>query len=66
VEWLCERVKDKGGRVAHFANQPTEVVVERGLEVLGPALVGRVSNLPEDTYYAVDRYVLLKTSRDQY
>lgn len=55
VEWLCERVKDKGGRVAHFANQPTELVVERGLEVLGPALVGTVANLPEDTYYAVDR-----------
>jgi 1-acyl-sn-glycerol-3-phosphate acyltransferase len=57
VDWLCERVKDQGGRVAHFANQPTGVVVDRALEVLGPALVGTVAGLPEDTYYAVDRYV---------
>jgi glycerol-3-phosphate O-acyltransferase len=55
VDWLCERVRNNGGRVAHFANLKTEVVVERALDVLGPALVGRVPNLPEDTYYAVDR-----------
>jgi 1-acyl-sn-glycerol-3-phosphate acyltransferase len=57
VDWLCDRVRDKGGRVAHFAGLPTETVVERGLEVLGPSMVGFVPNLPEDTYYAVDRYV---------
>jgi glycerol-3-phosphate O-acyltransferase len=55
VDWLCERVRDNGGRVAHFANAKTEVVVERALDVLGPALVGRVPNMPEDTFYAVDR-----------
>lgn len=57
VEWLSERVRAQGGRVAHFASLPTSVVVERALEVLGPELVGLVPGLPEDTYYAVDRYV---------
>lgn len=55
VEWLSERVRAQGGRVAHFAGLPTSVVVERALEVLGPGLVGLVRGLPEDTYYAVDR-----------
>lgn len=56
VEWLCDRVRAQGGRVAHFGNLPTGVVVDRALEVLGPGLVGLVPGLPEDTYYAVDRY----------
>ena len=55
VEWLSERVRSQGGRVAHFARLPTRVVVQRGLEVLGPGLVGVISGLPEETYYAVDR-----------
>jgi len=59
VEWLSERVRAQGGRVAHFASLPTSVVVERALEVLGPGLVGLVPGLPEETFYAVDRYVLL-------
>ena len=58
VEWLSERVRNKGGRVAHFAGAPTEVVVDRGLEVLGSGLVGIVDGLPETTYYAVDRFQL--------
>ncbi|KAI9852738.1 MAG: hypothetical protein M1824_001814 [Vezdaea acicularis] len=58
VDWLCTRVRAKGGRVAHFAGAPTSVVVERALEVLGPELVGMVSGLPEDTFYAVDRFQL--------
>lgn len=58
VEWLSERVRAKGGRVAHFGNSPTSVVVERGLEVLGKELVGLVENLPEPTYFAVDRFQL--------
>lgn len=57
VEWLSERVRAQGGRVAHFGNLPTSVVVDRALEVLGPELVGLVPGLPEDTFYAVDRYV---------
>jgi glycerol-3-phosphate O-acyltransferase len=57
VEWLSERVRAQGGRVAHFASLPTSVVVERALEVLGPGLVGVVSGLPEETFYAVDRCV---------
>ncbi|KAJ4986294.1 Dihydroxyacetone phosphate acyltransferase [Stagonosporopsis vannaccii] len=58
VEWLCDRVRAQGGRVAHFGNLPTSVVVDRALEVLGPGLVGLVPALPEDTYYAVDRFQL--------
>lgn len=58
VEWLSERVRSQGGRVAHFAALPTSTVVERGLEVLGPNLVGVVQGLPEETYYAVDRFQL--------
>ncbi|KAF2265843.1 acyltransferase-domain-containing protein [Lojkania enalia] len=58
VEWLSGRVRAQGGRVAHFANLPTSVVVERALDVLGPGLVGLVPGLPEDTYYAVDRFQL--------
>jgi glycerol-3-phosphate O-acyltransferase len=55
VDWLRERVISRGGRVAHFAGLPTETVVQRGLDVLGPALVGTIHGLPEETYYAVDR-----------
>lgn len=58
VEWLCERVRAKGGRVAHFGGAPTSVVIERGLEVLGKDLVGTVEGLPEPTYFAVDRFQL--------
>lgn len=58
VEWLSERVRAKGGRVAHFGNSPISVVIERGLEVLGKDLVGLVEGLPEPTYYAVDRFQL--------
>ncbi|KAF1919749.1 glycerol-3-phosphate acyltransferase, partial [Ampelomyces quisqualis] len=58
VEWLGERVRAQGGRVAHFGNLPTSVVVDRALEVLGPGLVGLVPSLPEDTFYAVDRFQL--------
>ncbi|KAF2754546.1 glycerol-3-phosphate acyltransferas-like protein [Pseudovirgaria hyperparasitica] len=58
VEWLSDRVRSQGGRVAHFSGLPTSVVVERGLDVLGADLVGVVQGLPEDTYYAVDRFQL--------
>ena len=58
VEWLSDRVRSKGGRVAHFAGAPTDVVVERGLDVLGSGLVGTVDGLPETTYFAVDRFQL--------
>jgi glycerol-3-phosphate O-acyltransferase len=58
VEWLSERVRSKGGRVAHFGTAPTSVVVERALDVLGKDLVGLVEGLPEPTYYAVDRFQL--------
>ncbi|EOA86925.1 uncharacterized protein SETTUDRAFT_19439 [Exserohilum turcica Et28A] len=58
VEWLSNRVRAQGGRVAHFGNLPTSVVVDRALEVLGPGLVGLVPGLPEDTFYAVDRFQL--------
>ena len=58
VNWLCGRVIAKGGRVAHFYRSPTEVVVERAIEVMGPKLVGEVTGLAEPTFYAVDRFQL--------
>jgi glycerol-3-phosphate O-acyltransferase len=58
VEWLTERVRAKGGRVAHFGNAPLSDVIERGLGVLGKDLVGVVEGLAEPTYYAVDRFQL--------
>ncbi|KAF5989315.1 hypothetical protein FBULB1_1058 [Fusarium bulbicola] len=58
VTWLTERVRAKGGRVAHFGNAPLTEIIERGLEVLGKDLVGVVEGLAEPTYCAVDRFQL--------
>lgn len=58
VEWLSERVRAQGGRVAHFAGIPAATVVERTLEVLGPNLVGVQRDLVEETYFAVDTFQL--------
>jgi glycerol-3-phosphate O-acyltransferase len=58
VDWLSDRIRAKGGRVAHFAGAPTSLVVERGIEVLGSDLVGVVDGLPEQTFYAIDRFQL--------
>ncbi|KAM0277057.1 hypothetical protein ACHAQH_006127 [Verticillium albo-atrum] len=58
VQWLTDRVRAKGGRVAHFGNAPLSEIIERGLEVLGKDLVGVVGGLPEPTYFAVDRFQL--------
>ncbi|KAF3922524.1 hypothetical protein ABW21_db0201269 [Orbilia brochopaga] len=57
IEWLKCRIMGKGAKVAHFGGVGTEAVVERGLEVIGD-LVGRLDNLAEETYYAVDRFQL--------
>ncbi|KAH6889194.1 acyltransferase-domain-containing protein [Thelonectria olida] len=58
VSWLTERVRAKGGRVAHFGNAPLSEIIDRGLEVLGKDLVGVIEGLAEPTYYAVDRFQL--------
>ncbi|KAJ6005756.1 hypothetical protein N7451_003700 [Penicillium sp. IBT 35674x] len=58
LDWLSERVRAKGGRVAHFYRSPTEMVVDRALDVLGPKLVGETPGLAEPTYHAVDRFQL--------
>ncbi|KAK5121775.1 hypothetical protein LTR85_004650 [Meristemomyces frigidus] len=58
VNWLSDRVQAQGGRVAHFADNTTVSVIDKALEVLGPKLVGRVEGLPEETYYAEDRFQL--------
>ncbi|MCJ1283227.1 hypothetical protein MMC26_002555 [Xylographa opegraphella] len=58
VDWLCDRVRGNGGRVAHFNGIPTSDVVQRAIEVLGPDLVNTVDGLLEPTYYAVDRFQL--------
>lgn len=56
VDWLCDRIRAKGGKVAHFHGAPTGYVVDRALEVLGPSLVGSVEGVAEQTLYAVDRF----------
>ncbi|KAI9889530.1 MAG: hypothetical protein M1814_005224 [Vezdaea aestivalis] len=58
VDWLSDRVRAQGGRVAHFGGAPTALVVERALEVLGPELVGIIDDLSERIFYAVDRFQL--------
>jgi glycerol-3-phosphate O-acyltransferase len=58
VDWLSERVRAQGGRIAHFAGSATEAVVDKALEVLGPKLVGRIQDLAEETFYAEDRFQL--------
>jgi len=58
MEWLGARVKAANGRLAHFAGNSIDSVVDKALEVLGPKLVGRVENLPEEMYYAEDRFQL--------
>ena len=57
VEWLSERVRSHGGRVAHFAGLPTADIVYRGIEVLGPKLVSvRKDDVAEKTYEVVDAF----------
>jgi len=58
VNWLSSRVNAQGGRIAHFAGNTPESVVDKALEVLGPALVGRIDGLSEQLYYAEDRFQL--------
>jgi 1-acyl-sn-glycerol-3-phosphate acyltransferase len=58
VNWLSDRVRAQNGRLAHFSTTNTAVVVDRALEVLGPNLVGRVEGLPEETFFAEDRFQL--------
>ncbi|KAK7204665.1 acyltransferase [Myxozyma melibiosi] len=60
IEWLCVRIRERGGRVADFGTLTTEQVVDRGLEVLGPliGISGKDGKLLEPTYYAADRFQL--------
>jgi len=59
VEWLSERVRSHGGRVARFAGLPTADIVARGIEVLGPKLVGvRKDDVAEEMYEVVDSFQL--------
>lgn len=58
VEWLSDRIKAQNARVAHFAGTTTSQVIDKAFEVLGPKLVGRVEELPEEMYYAEDRFQL--------
>ena len=58
VDWLCDRIRANGGKVADFHGMPTEHVVDRALGVLGPQLVGTVDGLAEETFYAIDRFQL--------
>lgn len=57
VTWLMNKIKAKGGRIAHF-NESLDVVVARALEVLGPSLVRHSNGLIEETIFPVDRFQL--------
>ncbi|KAK9452638.1 hypothetical protein V1511DRAFT_519448 [Dipodascopsis uninucleata] len=60
VEWLCLRIRERGGRVADFGKLTTRQVVDRALDVLGN-LVGRSGEngiLLETTFFAADRFQL--------
>lgn len=60
IEWLCVRIRERGGRVADFGALTTDQVVDRGLDVLG-SLIGISGNdgtLLERTYFAADRFQL--------
>ena len=58
VQWLVDRIRAKGGRVAHFGESPLEEVILRGLEVLGKGLVGEEPGIIEPTFFPVDRFQL--------
>lgn len=57
IDWLCTRIRAKGGRVADFGPLSTESVVARGMEVLGD-LVGKEEGLAEATFFPRDRFQL--------
>src|SRR5690606_35986606 len=57
IDWHCERIRSRGGRVADFGRLKTEDVVARGMDVLGD-LVGRDDDLAEVTFYPKDRFQL--------
>ncbi|OAA68296.1 glycerol-3-phosphate acyltransferase [Niveomyces insectorum RCEF 264] len=58
VQWLTNRIRAKGGRVAHFHAASLPDIIDRALEVLGKDLVGEIHGLAEPVYYAVDRFQL--------
>lgn len=59
VSWFIGRIQQRGGRVGNFNHPTIEHLVENGLDVLGPDLVGEVKkNLLETTYFAKDPFKL--------
>ncbi|KAK9481388.1 acyltransferase-domain-containing protein [Lipomyces japonicus] len=60
VEWLCVRIRERGGRVADFGKLDISQVVDRGLDVLGDLVgsSGSDGTLLEQTFYAENRFQL--------
>lgn len=59
VSWFIGQIEKRGGRVGNFNHPTIEHLVDNGLKVLGPDLVGEVTkNLLETTYYAKDPFKL--------
>lgn len=59
VEWFVNQIQKRGGRVGDFNHPTIEHLVEDGISVLGPELVGTVrETLLEPTYYSNDAFKL--------
>jgi len=58
VNWLSERIRANGGRVAHFGDAPTAEVIARGLSVLGKKLVHEADAVTERTFKPADKLEL--------
>lgn len=59
VRWLIALIKLHGGHIGEFSQPSIEALVDNGLKVLGPDLVGvEAKGLLQTTYYAKDPFKL--------
>ncbi|KAJ1499841.1 hypothetical protein HMI56_004176, partial [Coelomomyces lativittatus] len=57
VDWLRKQILKKGAKVAEFGD-PTEVIVDRVIGILGSDLIGEREELLEPVYYVKKRFEL--------
>ncbi|ORZ39149.1 acyltransferase-domain-containing protein [Catenaria anguillulae PL171] len=57
VDWLRQQIISKGGKVAEFGD-PTPVIVDRVLALLGADLIGERRDLLEPVYFVKKRFEL--------
>lgn len=55
--WLCDAIRERGGRVADFGAMSLEEVVDRAVGVMSD-LIGTHTALLEPTYFAIKRFEL--------